>query len=147
MIIQFRRVAVSVLCLAGLGLSLTSLHNHYAVSPTQYCDLNALFNCDIVNRSKYSELFGIPVSLIGALGYLALLGLTLRKSLSFELVRLFASLGGLAFALYLTYIEEFVLRTWCLLCIGSLIAIAGIVCLSFTAVGSLRTPSMTTHRH
>jgi uncharacterized membrane protein len=136
MIIQLRRVAITVLCLAGLGLSLASLHSHYAVSSTDYCDLNALFNCDIVNRSKYSELFGMPVSLIGVLGYSALLGLTLRKTRSFEFIRLFASLGGLAFALYLAYIEEFILRTWCLLCIGSLIAIGAITCLSLTAVRS-----------
>lgn len=130
--IQSRPVAIAILCLAGAGLSIASLRSHYTASATEYCDLNALFNCDIVNRSKYSELFGIPVALIGMLGYLALLGLTTRTTRSFELLRFYASFVGLVFGLYLAYIEEFVLQTWCLLCIGSLICIAGVTIISAT---------------
>lgn len=132
--IQPKRVAIAILCLVGSGLSIASLHSHYAASATEYCDLNTLFNCDIVNRSKYSELFGIPVALIGMLGYLALLGLTARTTRAFGHLRFYASLAGLLFALYLAYIEEFVLQTWCLLCIGSLLAIGAIAWLSFSAV-------------
>ena len=57
-----------------------SLHSHYATSATDYCDLTTMFNCDLVNRSVYSEFFGVPVALIGLLGYFLLFGLTaLRK--------------------------------------------------------------------
>jgi uncharacterized membrane protein len=34
-----------------------------------------------------------------------------------------AALAGLAFALYLTYIEGYVLTAWCILCLISLLAI------------------------
>jgi uncharacterized membrane protein len=41
-----------------------------------------------------------------------------------------ASLAGLGFALYLTYIEGFVLAAWCILCLSSLVLIFGIAVLS-----------------
>jgi len=36
---------------------------------------------------------------------------------------LIASLAGLCFALYLTYIEAYELTTWCILCLASLVLI------------------------
>jgi vitamin-K-epoxide reductase (warfarin-sensitive) len=126
------RLVILLLCICGIALSIASLRSHYASSSTDYCDLNAMFNCDLVNRSKFSELLGIPVALFGLLGYLALLGLTFKKIRRLELLRFLASLLGLIFALYLAYIEEFVLHTWCLLCIGSLAAITGITIASAT---------------
>ena len=46
------------------------------------------------------------------------------------IIVLAASLGGLAFALYLTYVEKFILGVWCILCLTSLAAIFTIVVLS-----------------
>jgi uncharacterized membrane protein len=43
---------------------------------------------------------------------------------------LVAAVGGLGFALYLTYIEGYVLGTWCILCLSSLAMIAGIAVLA-----------------
>jgi uncharacterized membrane protein len=43
---------------------------------------------------------------------------------------LIGSLAGLGFAVYLTYIEKFVLATWCILCLSSLAVIAAITLLS-----------------
>jgi uncharacterized membrane protein len=52
---------------------------------------------------------------------------------------LIASTGGLGFALYLTYIEKFVLATWCILCLSSLTLIVLITVLSsFLAAGAMR---------
>jgi len=41
-----------------------------------------------------------------------------------------AAVGGLGFALYLTYIEGYVLGAWCILCLSSLAMIAGIAVLA-----------------
>ena len=49
---------------------------------------------------------------------------------------LLGALAGLAFALYLTYIEAYVLGVWCILCLGSLATILGITVLSAFAVGA-----------
>ena len=115
-------VLIAVLSVAGVVDSAISLERHYAKSATTYCDFSQKFSCDIVNRSEYSEIAGIPVAGIGVAGYAALLALSTFWRLRTETpVRLLAAaLAGLAFALYLTYIEAYQLMTWCILCLISL---------------------------
>ena len=125
-------VMIAVLSLAGVVDSAISLERHYAKSETKYCEFGQQFNCDIVNRSEYSTLAGIPVAAIGVVGYAALFLLsTVWKSRPETPTRLtLASIAGLAFALYLTYIEAYELMTWCILCLISLALISLITVLS-----------------
>jgi uncharacterized membrane protein len=85
-----------------------------------------------VNRSEYSSIEGIPVAAIGVAGYGVLFALsTLWKARQETPNRLLvASIAGLSFALYLTYIEAYELTTWCILCVTSLIVIALICALA-----------------
>lgn len=123
---------IALLALAGALVSSVSLYHHYGTSKTSYCDFGESFNCDIVNRSIYSVILGIPVALIGMVGYLALLALATfyRSKPETPAILGIASLAGLVFALYLTYIERFVLATWCILCLSSLALIFTIALLS-----------------
>jgi uncharacterized membrane protein len=125
-------------CLVGGTLSAVSLRNHYSTSATGYCDLSATFNCDFVNRSTFSEFRGVPVALVGLLGYLLLLVLSARVGRSVTVVRFAAAIIGLGFALYLAYIEAYVLAVWCLLCIGSLAMISAITMLAGVAVWKIK---------
>jgi uncharacterized membrane protein len=124
---------IAVLSLAGVIVSSVSLERHYAKSATAYCDFSQKFSCDIVNRSEYSTLVGIPVAAIGVAGYAALFVLaTFWRSRAETPNRLLgAALAGFAFALCLTYIEAYELMTWCILCLSSLILISLI---SFLAI-------------
>ena len=117
---------IALLALAGVIVSAVSLQRHYAKSATTYCDFNQHFSCDIVNRSQYSAVQGIPVAGIGVAGYAALFVLsTFWKSRTETPNHLLgAALAGLAFALYLTYIEAYELMTWCILCLISLVLIS-----------------------
>jgi uncharacterized membrane protein len=138
-----RRVSlfIAILALAGVVVSSVSLHHHYGTSQTNYCDFGASFNCDIVNRSIYSTVLGVPDALIGIVGYglLFVLATFYRTRVKTPLTLLAASTAGLGFALYLTYIEKFVLATWCILCLSSLGLIVLITVLSsFLAAGSMR---------
>jgi vitamin-K-epoxide reductase (warfarin-sensitive) len=119
---------VAILAVCGVVVSSVSLQHHYAKSKTEYCDIGEAFNCDIVNRSEYSSIVGIPVALIGMLGYAALAGLATvyRERQGTPALLLGGALAGLAFALYLTYIEARVLGVWCILCLSSLAVIATI---------------------
>jgi uncharacterized membrane protein len=94
-----------------------------------------------VNRSSYSTVAGVPVALIGMLGYLLILCLATiyRDKAETPIILFVASIGGLAFALYLTYIEKFVLAAWCILCLTSLGLIFSAVVLS----AALATKSVT----
>jgi len=132
---------IALLALSGVVVSSVSLHHHYGTTETSYCDFGASFNCDIVNRSIYSTVLGVPDAMIGILGYGLLLGLATfyRKKAETPLMLLIASTAGLGFALYLTYIEKFVLATWCILCLSSLTLIVLITALSaFLMAGAMR---------
>ena len=123
---------IAGLAAVGILVSSVSLYHHYDRSQSSFCDFGGSFNCDIVNRSLYSVVLGIPVALVGIVGYAGVLTLaTLFKDRSgSERLLLVASLAGLAFALRLTYIEGFVLAAWCALCLGSLAIISVITLLS-----------------
>jgi vitamin-K-epoxide reductase (warfarin-sensitive) len=138
-----RRVfmVIAVLALAGMVVSSVSLYHHFGTSKTTYCDFSESFNCDIVNRSSYSKVFGIPDALIGILGYASLVALSTvyRARRETPGVLLLACVAGLSFALYLTYIEAYVLATWCILCLSSLTMIVLITALaSFVMADSMR---------
>ena len=132
-------LAIALLALCGIVVSAVSLHHHYGTRASSYCDFGGNFNCDIVNRSTYSVVFGIPVALIGLLGYSAVLGLATiyRNKTETPTILLFASLAGLSFGLYLTYVEAFVLAIWCVLCLLSLTIIFVITLLSARLVVSV----------
>jgi uncharacterized membrane protein len=129
--------AISSLAIAGIAVSSISLYHHYSSSKTSYCDIGENFNCDIVNRSSYSVVLGVPVALIGIMGYLALLALSTvyRSKAETPLLLLISSVAGLGLALYLTYIEGFVLAAWCILCLSSLGLIFAICMLSLVLIG------------
>jgi vitamin-K-epoxide reductase (warfarin-sensitive) len=114
--------AIAALSLAGVIVSAISLQRHYAKSATAFCDFSQRFSCDIVNRSEQSSIMGIPVAGIGVAGYAVLfLFSTFWKSRAKTPNRLLGTaIAGLVFALYLTYVEAYVLDTWCILCLTSL---------------------------
>lgn len=130
-----QRLLLAIAIVAGVGITVSSvsLDHHFHKSKTSYCDFGQSFNCDIVNRSEYSTIAGVPVALIGILGYVALLAFATfyRAKAETPGILLAASLGGLTFALYLTYVEKFILGVWCILCLTSLVAIFTIAVLSF----------------
>lgn len=129
-------IAIAVLAVAGIGVSAVSLQRHYAKSATAFCDVGERFNCDIVNRSEYSTVMGIPVAGIGIAGYAVLLALVTiyRSRAETPTWLLAAAVAGLAFALYLTYVEGYVLETWCILCLSSQGLIVAITLLAGAAV-------------
>ena len=129
-------LTIVLLAFAGAVVSSISLYHHYDASPSSFCDFGANFNCDLVNRSIYSVVFGVPVALIGILGYgvLLILATLYRARAEVPAMLLIASLAGLGFALYLTYLEAFVLAVWCILCLSSLTLIAAITVLSSVLV-------------
>lgn len=119
---------IAVFAMLGMALSTYSLLHHGSFVSGALCTLNATFNCDIVNRGPYSEIGGVPVALMGLVGYGFMLFaacLRMRRPTDASLLNflVLASTGALAFSLYLTGIEAFVLKAWCLMCVTSQIAI------------------------
>ena len=136
-----RLKVIAALAVAGIAVSSVSLYQHFSKSKTSFCDIGESFNCDLVNRSQYSVVFGIPVALVGILGYLLILSLATvyRDKAETPFMLALAAAAGMGFALYLAYIEAFVLSTWCILCLSSLALIFSIAVLCvINAASALR---------
>lgn len=115
-----------VLALAGAVVSVLALRVHYSTD-TQPCDINAKWDCGVVNHSRFAEVDHVPVAAIGIAGYLVLGVLAFARQ---RFLLFLAALVGLGFALWLTSIEKFALEVWCLYCAISQIIIALITLLS-----------------
>lgn len=116
---------VIALAIIGVLVSTYATYQHYRPSGTSFCNLNNVVSCDIVNKSKYSEIAGVPVAVIGIIGYLVLAGIAgmlfagrIRKQRGI-LALLILSVGAMFFSFYLTFVEFFWLNALCPLCITS----------------------------
>jgi vitamin-K-epoxide reductase (warfarin-sensitive) len=107
------RYVIAVLALAGAIVSGLALQVHYSAG-TAPCSINEKWDCGIVNHSSYSMIEGIPVALIGILGFLALIWLALASQ---RAVLTIVAAVGLGFMLYLAHIERDILGVWCLYCV------------------------------
>lgn len=122
--------------LAGIAASVYAFYLHYSEGPV-FCDINAWFNCDIVNKSVYASIKGVPVAAVGLIGYGFLLFAAILEifkigiSRKARLILPAAAVLGLIFSLYLTYVEAFVLATFCVICVLSLVFISVISAASY----------------
>ena len=114
------RFVLVLLAVIGLAASTLALREHYRTD-TSPCSINERWDCGIVNHSPYAVLFGVPVAVIGMVGY-SLLGILAFKKRYLALLPL--SLGALAFSLYLAHIEKDLLGVWCIYCVASLVVIS-----------------------
>jgi len=110
------RWVLVVLCVLGIVAASLALREHYREDASP-CSINDHWDCGIVNHSPFAVFHGIPVAVIGIVGYVLLAGLALAKCYRLMLV---AALGGLAYSLYLAHIEKDVLGVWCIYCVISL---------------------------
>jgi len=125
-------IGLSVL---GFVLSLYAFLHNRGFAPGSICTINATINCDVVNKGPFSLFFGIPVALIGCIGYFFLCVGSLAKLQNSEdkLLTLFLfglSYLGFGFSLYLTSLEAFVLHAWCLICVTSQLAMLAFLVLT-----------------
>lgn len=124
-----------VLSLIGLGIASYLTYVHYkGLSPI--CAVGQ--GCEKVQSSKYAKVSGVPVPLIGLIGYVGILASLLVRG---ELARL-ATAGmayvGFGFSVYLTSLELFKIHAICQWCVGSAIVMTAIAVLA--TIRALRVP-------
>lgn len=125
---------------AGVVISLIGLIDSIYLTWIKLADQTAscagIGDCEAVNTSRYSEVMGIPIALLGAGGFLLillLLWLDRPGSAGSETSRfaLFGvTLAGTVYSAYLTYIEIAVIRAVCPFCVVSAVAMALLFALS-----------------
>lgn len=139
--------------LVGLGFAGYSAWVHYKLltdaSYVSPCDINSTFNCTQAYLSRFGSVAGVPVAL-GGVAWFALVALLAGLSGPAGDARaakneatgayIFAlATVGLAAVLYLGYASFFILKTGCVLCIGTYVSVAGI----FVVSGLAASVSMT----
>ena len=129
------RIRVISIVLAFIGL-IDSIYLVWVKYTDQYALCGPIGNCESVNTSQYSEIFGIPIALLGAGAYLVIIVLLLLENRS-EIMHEYSpmlvfgiSLIGVIYSIYLTYIEIVVLRAICPYCVISAIVLVLLLVLS-----------------
>lgn len=98
---------------------------HYQEEASSFCDISQGVSCDIVNKSIYSEIFGIPVSLMGMLTFIIVAIIItpgIRKKIGKKLllkILLAVLVISTLFSLWLVYAELFLILSICLLCVAA----------------------------
>jgi uncharacterized membrane protein len=118
-------MAIAVLSLVGLLVALYLTAHAFGLTGPLRCGIG---ECETVQASRWAKLGPVPVALIGLLGYVALLGLSVlglqpsrRRSRGIGLLLLTGATAGFVFSAWLTWIEAFVIHAWCQWCVTSAI--------------------------
>jgi vitamin-K-epoxide reductase (warfarin-sensitive) len=133
---------IALLALAGAVVSAKALHVHMmdpGLAPP--CAVSERWDCGTVNHSRYAVLpplsfdeaadpalaakhIHIPVATLGIIGYavMAVAALLGRLFFVLELAQI-----GFFFALFLTFIEAFLIEKWCIYCVWSQSIVAAIL--------------------
>ena len=117
-----------VLTAIGLGLASYLTYVHYAgIKPA----CTAGESCTKVQTSIYSELGGVPVALMGLIGYIAILGSLLApENETTRLATVAFTVVGFGFSAYLTYRELFSIHAICEWCVSSAGIMTVLMCLA-----------------
>jgi uncharacterized membrane protein len=122
------RIALIAVTVLGVVLASYLTYVHYAEIKPLCTAGNA---CIKVQSSIYSKLAGVPVALMGLIGYIAILGsLLVRQSETSRLATMSLTLVGFGFSAYLTYRELFSIHAICEECATSAGFLTVLMCLS-----------------
>jgi uncharacterized membrane protein len=120
------RRATAGACLVGVAIAAYLTYVHYAhTSPI--CTTGG---CEKVQKSKYAELAGVPVALLGLLAYLTLLGLVFARGVAAAFAGVVIALVGVAFSGYLLWAQLGPIGAICQWCLGNDLTIAVVAALT-----------------
>lgn len=109
------RAVVAVLALVGTGIAAYLAYIRYT-GGTYACTTGG---CELVQSSKYSEVAGIPVAVIGLAGYVAILGSAFVRGEPGAAIGAALTLVGFVFAAYLIYVQWALIEAFCMWCLIS----------------------------
>jgi uncharacterized membrane protein len=116
------RIATAVLGLVGLGIAGYLTWVHYA--GLQPLCVGGGGGCEKVQSSRWAELAGIPVAVLGLAGYLAILATLAVRGESASMIAAFLALVGAGFSAWLTYVELAKIHAICQWCVASAVVMA-----------------------
>jgi uncharacterized membrane protein len=122
------KITMIVLTVVGLGLASYLTYVHYSgIKPA--CSLGG--SCEKVQTSAYSHLAGVPVALMGLIGYVSIMIMLLApESETTRFVTVAVTTIGFGFSAYLTYRELFSIHAICEWCVSSAVIMTVLVSLA-----------------
>jgi protein-disulfide isomerase len=108
-------IVLRLAVLVALGVSTALLWDYFRPMPA-FCDVGA--SCDRVRASRFSSLLGVPVPMLGALGFTLIFGLSLGSSSSARRATQVLAIvaGTVGFALL--GVQAVLLQMFCRLCVA-----------------------------
>jgi uncharacterized membrane protein len=121
------RAAAIACCALGLAIAGYLTYVHYAgISPV--CEI--AHGCEKVQTSHWSQIAGVPVALLGLLGYAGVLAALLVRGEAALTAAAGQALIGAGFSAYLTYREVFTIQAICIWCVISALLMAALAVLT-----------------
>lgn len=118
--LRWQPIVTLLLSIYGLGTSIYLTITHFEPKALA-CVTTSTFNCEKVTQSPQSEIFGIPVAMLGLAFFVPMLVLCLPAAWRsaqrwVHLARLILSITGVGMIIYLISAELFVIKAICLWC-------------------------------
>ena len=122
-----RHLVMVGLTLVGLAIATYLVVVHYT-GAEPVCAVN--HGCETVQKSKYAELAGVPVALLGLLAYCTVLVTTVFRGLAAAFASVLVALVGVAFSGYLLWAQLDPIGALCQWCLGNdfVITIVAVLC-------------------
>ena len=114
------RAPIAGACVVGIAIAAYLTYVHYAHTQP-ICTTGG---CEKVQKSKYAELAGVPVALLGLVAYVTLLGLAFVRGVNAALAGVFVAVIGVAFSGYLLWAQLDPIGAICQWCLGNDLTIA-----------------------
>ena len=125
------RLRVAVLALSALGMAIAGYltYVHYAEIES-VCSI--VHGCQRVQTSEWSELAGVPVALLGLVGYAGIFASVFVPGELGLMAGAGMALVGFGFSAYLTYREIWSIEAICIWCVASAIVLTllAVVCVA-----------------
>jgi uncharacterized membrane protein len=126
------RRATAVLALIGIAIAGYLTWVHYAgLDPV--C-VGGTGGCERVQSSRWAELAGVPVALLGLIGYIAVLASLALPEEQGALAAAFLTLVGFGFSCWLTYVEIAKIDAICQWCVASAVLMTALALVSVARV-------------
>lgn len=119
------RSAIAVFAVAGLGVASYLTYARYADTQL-FC---ATGGCETVQHSRYAAVGGIPVAVLGLVGYLAFLATTVRGQVA-AVAGVCVAVVAVLFSTYLLVAQLFLIHAVCQWCVASdvIVTILTVLC-------------------
>jgi uncharacterized membrane protein len=122
------RLRASIAAAAVIGGAIAAYLTYVHYSHTVPICVNG--GCETVQKSKYAELDGVPVALLGLIAYVALIATTFVRGIVPVFASVLIAFVGVAFSGYLLWAQVGPIGAICQWCIGNdvVIAVVAVLC-------------------